>query len=190
MNTQTPFDYDVDKLERKVKGVDPKLVQLILDDAREEWRSMEQKFADLQSKLLRYEEERSVVNSALITAQKHSEDLIKNAEADAQKVLEETNTKSEHLMAEARIKAEAALAEANRENERKIADGQATLREIQDEVERYTILKQKAADELRDMLKGYLNDLDKRVPQSSHAVHSSPAESDESASESASETHA
>lgn len=141
----TPFDYDLEKLPTKVKGIDPRVVQLILEEAREEWRRLEGRSAELHEKLSRYEEERSSVNNALIHAQKSSDDLVRQAQLKAEQILEEAQSKTFGLADEHR----------------------AALRELQNDLEQMTLTKQKFADDFRALLRGYLAELDARFPAAS-----------------------
>lgn len=139
---QTPFDYDVNALTRVMRGIDPRLVQLILEEAKDEWRNMERKLHEMQTKLAQYEDERGSVNNALITAQKHADDAMRQAQ----------------------YKADAVMADAQRKAEQVELEQRSVIRELESEMERYSIMKHKFADDFRALLKGYLNDVDAKLP--------------------------
>jgi cell division septum initiation protein DivIVA len=141
---QTPFDYDLGKLPTKMKGIDPRVVQLILEEGREEWRKMELKLADLGDKIEQYEVERSSVNNALIGAQKSADDVMREAQLKAEQLIEEAQSKTMHVVDEHRV----------------------ALRDLQEDLERMTLTKQKFADDFRALLRGYLSELDARFPMS------------------------
>lgn len=139
----TPFDYDLEKLPTKrMGGIDPRVVQLILEEGRDEWRKMELKVAELQERINRYEEERSSVNNALILAQKSADDVLRQAQFKAEAILDEARAKSVVMEEEHR----------------------QAIKDTQRELEQITLTKQRFADEFRALLKGYLSELEARFP--------------------------
>lgn len=158
----TPFDYDLEKLPTKrMGGIDPRVVQLILEEGRDEWRKMELKVAELQERINRYEDERSSVNNALILAQKSADDVLRQAQYKAEAILDEARGKSVLMEEEHR----------------------QAIKDTQQELEQITLTKQRFADEFRALLKGYLSELDARFPAGTTMRHRAPKLSEPTAEE-------
>ncbi len=133
-----PFDCDVAKLARVRRGIDPDLVQSLVDEGAKTLQ-------DLEDKIARYESERSSINDAMIAAQAAADSIMANANIKAEQKLEDTRTKC-HLLLEENF---------------------AAIKGIEDDLEKLSLMKQKFADDFRSLLNGYTSELDARFPVTS-----------------------
>jgi|CXWL01.1.fsa_nt_gi hypothetical protein len=140
------FDCDVAKLARVRRGIDPSLVQSIVDEGKKTLQEMEEKIA-------RYESERSSINDAMIAAQKAADGIVASANNKSDQKLEETKAKCQSLLDE----------------------NYAAIQGLEADLEQMSLLKQKFAEDFRSLLVGYTSELDARFPAIATVRRSQPA---------------
>lgn len=155
MAQTTPFEYDVEVLPKAKLGIDPRVIEMMLDEARGEWRKLEsqyqQQIAQLNEKIEVLESERSTIQTVLISAQKNAEQTLRLAQEEA----------------------ESARREALEKVQREEAERSSQLKSLQDEVAKYTQMKQAVTQDIRAMLEGYLRDLDSHLAMKMASTESS-----------------
>jgi uncharacterized coiled-coil protein SlyX len=143
-----PFSYDVRNLQRKAfKGIDPKLVQSILDEAKAEVSKLQGRITDLEARVATYEGERTNVNNALIAAQKSADETVRQSNELSERILDD---------------AKKAVAQVE-------AQHHEALKVLQGELEELMVTKQRFGEDFRALLKGYQAELEARFPGGSTA---------------------
>jgi cell division septum initiation protein DivIVA len=140
-------------------GLDPSAVAAAVEKARAEFTLMEGRLAAAELERDQLKAERKAIEDALITAQKAAENTRLEAEAQASEMRREAERQAQETLADAKAQAEQI------ETEHRQA-----LQDLQIDLERQMMLKHRFADEFRNLLSGYLADLDERYPLSSRAV--------------------
>jgi len=104
----TPLDLSQHQFRTSLRGYDPREVDRLLDDVREEWealmrdnQALRDELAKLEKKLREYQGTEKTLQETLVTAQKLTEDMKQSARKEAEIVLSQAELQADKIIHQA-----------------------------------------------------------------------------------------